>query len=151
MAQIANPRKQFQFVISTPGLNNFLCQKVSLPQESTDVTEHGDTNFLIKTGGIRKIGKLILEKIMVATGPDNWLRDWVLQVQNTQLGGGFLPSLYKRTITVQELSNDGITIINEHTCYGVWPSNREPIDFSRVGSDNTIEKIEFEVDEIVKT
>lgn len=150
MAQIANPRKQFNFTISSPGLNPFLAQKVTLPEVSTDITEHGDTNFLIKTGGIRKIGLLIIEKIMVATGPDNWLRDWILEVQNTQLGGGLLPSIYKRTITVDELSNDGVTIINSHTYYGCWPSKKDPIELNRMGSDNTMERLELCVDEEVQ-
>jgi hypothetical protein len=150
MANIANPRKNFQFSISVPGLNPFLAQKVTLPEESIDVVEHGDTNYLVKTGGIRKVGKLVVEKIMFATGADNWLRDWMLEVQNITLGGGLLPSLYKRTIRIDQLSNDGVTIINTHYYYGCWPSKRDAIELDRTTSENTMEKIEFEVDEPIQ-
>ena len=151
MAQFSNPRKQFNFTISTPGLNPFVAQEVTLPEVATDVVEHGDTNFDVKTGGRRKLGVLTIRKLMTATGPDNWLRDWILEVQNTQLGGGFLPDIYKRTITVDELSTDGVTIINSHTYYGCWPSKKDPIELKRLGSDNTMESLELQVDEEVQS
>lgn len=150
MANIANPRKQFQFSITAPGLNPFLAQKVTIPEISVDVTEHGDTNYLVKTGGIKKIGKIQIEKISTALGPDNWLENWLAEVQNEFLGGGLLPAIYKRTLTIDQYSNDGITIINSWICYGCFPSKRDGIDLDRKGSDNTMEKIELEVDQIAK-
>jgi phage tail-like protein len=150
MANIANPRKQFQFSVYAPGLNPFLCQKITLPEWSIDITEHGDTNYLVKTGGIKKIGKLLMEKISSALAPDNWVENWMSEVQNEFLGGGFLPSIYKRTLTVDQYSNDGITIINTWTFYGCWPSKRNGIDLDRKGSDNTMESIELEVDQNAK-
>lgn len=150
MAQVANPRKQYQFSLSVAGLNPFLAQKVILPEESFDVTEHGDTNFDVKTGGRKKIGKIMIEKIITALGPDNWLRDWMLEVNSTQLGGGLLPSIYKRTITIDQYSNDGVTIISSHICYGCWPSKRDAIELNRLGSENTMEKLELECDEITQ-
>ena len=150
MANIANPRKQFQFSITAPGLNPFLAQKVTIPEVSVDVTEHGDTNYLVKTGGIKKIGKIQIEKISTALGPDNWLENWLAEVQNEFLGGGLLPAIYKRTLTIDQYSNDGITIINSWICYGCFPSKRDGIDLDRKGSDNTMEKIELEVDQIAK-
>lgn len=151
MANIANPRKQFQFSISAPGLNPFLAQKVVVPEESIDVVEHGDTNYDVKTGGRRKIGKLLIDKISTAIGPDNWVEDWMSEVQNTFLGGGMLPSIYKRTLTIDQYSNDGVTIINTWVCYGCWPSKRNGVDLDRKGSDNTMESIEIEVDQVFKS
>ena len=150
MAQIANPRKQFNFSIFFAGMNPFLAQKVTIPEESVDVTEHGDTNFLVKTGGIKKIGKVIIEKISFATVGDNWVYNWMLEVQNTQLGGGLLPSLYYRNGTIEEYSTDGITVLNRWTIIEAWPSQRGAIDLSRTESGNTMERIELEVNEIVK-
>ena len=54
--KVANPRKQFQFGIILPGLDPFLCQKVKSPDLEFEVAEHGDTNFLVKTAGILKVG-----------------------------------------------------------------------------------------------
>ncbi len=150
MANIANPRKQFNFSLSTPGLNPFLAQKVTIPEISIDVEEHGDTNFDVKTGGRKKLGKIMIEKIMTAIGSDNWIDDWMNEVQNEMLGGGFLPSLYKRTVTIDEYSSDGVTIINTHVCFGCWPSKRNGIELDRKGSANTTQSCELEVDQIQK-
>lgn len=150
MANIANPRKQFQFSIYAPGLNPFLAQKVTIPEESFDVTEHGDTNYDVKTAGRKKIGKINIEKISTAIGPDNWIDDWMNEVGNEFLGGGFLPDIYKRTLTIDEYSNDGVTIINSYICYGCWPSKRNGKELDRKGSDNTMESIELEVDRVRK-
>lgn len=150
MANIANPRKQFQFSISAPGLNPFLAQKVTIPEESFDVTEHADTNFDVKTAGRRKVGKLMIDKISTALGPDNWIDDWINEVGNTFLGGGLIPAVYKRTVTIDEYSNDGVTIINSYICYGCFPSKRNGIELDRKGSDNTLQSIELEVDQVKK-
>ena len=150
MAKIQNPRKQFNFGIQIFGMNEFLCQEVDLPDFEIDVIPHGDTNYDVKTGGRAKVGTLNVKKIMSATAPDNFLWAWLTQVQNIQVGGGALPSLYKRNITVKEYSNDGVTILNIWQYFGVWPSKLNGLKLSRVGSENTIEDIEFQVDEPLK-
>lgn len=150
MAVVANPRKQFQFSIFAPGLNPFLAQKVVVPELSIDIVEHGDTNFDVKTGGRKKIGKLMIDKISTSIGPDNWIDDWMNQVANELLGGGLLPTIYKKTLTIDQYSNDGLTIINSWVCFGCWPSKRNGIELDRKGSDNTLESIELEVDQIQK-
>lgn len=150
MANIANPRKQFNFSIFAAGLNPFLAQKVTIPEVSVDVVDHGDTNFDVKTGGRKKYGPLIIEKIATAVGPDNWVESWLNQVQNEFLGGGFLPILYKRTLSIDQFSNDGVTIINQHICFGCFPSKRNGVELNRRGSDNTLESIELQVDQVQK-
>lgn len=150
MANIANPRKQFNFSIFAAGLNPFLAQKVTLPELSIDVVEHGDTNFDVKTGGRKKIGAIMIEKISTATGADNWVELWMSQVQDEFLGGGFLPIVYKRTLQVDEFSTDGVTIINQHRCFGCWPSKRNGIELNRRGSDNTLTSIELQTDQVLK-
>jgi hypothetical protein len=150
MAQIANPRKQFNFSVFFAGMNPFLAQKVTIPEESVDVTEHGDTNFLVKTGGMKKVGKLVIEKIMFATAPENWVHNWMLEVQNTAWGGGLLPSLYYRNGIIEEYSTDGITVLNRWICKEAWPSQRGNIELSRTDSGNTMERLELEVNELYK-
>jgi hypothetical protein len=146
MAQIANPRKQFNFSIFCPGLNPFLAQKVTTPDIEIEEVTHGDTNHDIKTGGRLKVGSLNVDKISPATASDSWVFDWMNTIQNALLGGGALPSIYKRQITIEEYSTDGITVLNTHDYEGAWPKKRNGIELSRTQSENTLQSIEFAVD-----
>lgn len=146
MAQINNPRKVFNFGIFIPGLNPFLAQKVTTPDVEIEEVAHGDTNYDVKTGGRLKVGSLMVEKISSATESDNWIFNWINTIQNARLGGGALPSIYKRTIVVEEYAPDGVTVLNTHTYEGCWPKKRNGVELSRTQSDNTLTSIEFAVD-----
>jgi len=146
MAQVENPRKQFNFSIFAPGLNPFLAQKVMLPDVGFDVTKHGDTNYYVKTAGMLDVGTLNIEKISSATAPDSWIWQWIRLIQDAKLGGGALPIIYKRTLEIHHYSNDGITVLNKYIFEGCWPSKLNGVELSRQGSDNTLESIEFQVD-----
>lgn len=147
MAKINNPRKEFNFQISIAGLNPFLCQEVKLPDEEFDMVSHGDTNFEVKTAGQKKIGQLSITKIFPVDFPDNAIRSWAADIQDTQTGGGQLPSEYKRTVLVQEFANDGVTVVEQHEYDGVWPQKLNGKSFNRKSSENTTQSIEFCVDE----
>lgn len=147
MANVPNPRKNFNFSISIAGLNPFLAQEVDLPNHDVDVVEHGDTNYVVKTGGQAKFDNLKVKKISDATGPDNWVWDWQKQIQDVFAGGGDLPSNYKRTIIVEQFAPDGLTVINTWVYYGAWPNKINNSTFKRIGSENTMEEIEFCVDQ----
>ncbi len=152
MAQIANPRKKFNFTIEVVGFpfDPFLAQKVTIPEREIEVVEHGDTNHDIKTAGRNKYGMIRIEKIMTTTGSDTFFEDWMSQAQNVILGGGLTPQAYKRILTISELAEDGQSLINQWICTGVWPSRRDEIDLDRNESDNTIESVELCVDVIEK-
>lgn len=147
-AKIANPRKQFQFNVIIPGLNPFLVQKIKSPDMEFEVAEHGDTNFVVKTAGIRKVGSLTLEKISSATGIDAFMSVWFNQIGNTATGGGLPPSAYKKTIVIEQLGNDNVSVIQTWVIKGAWPQKRNGIDFDRKGNDNSMETIEFACDEV---
>ena len=51
---------------------------------------------------------------------------------------------------VNELAEDGKTILNTNTLTEVWPKKIDGLDFDRTASENTIEKIEFSVGTIDK-
>lgn len=148
MAKISNPRKQFQFNIIIPGLNPFLAQKVKSPDVEFDITEHGDTNFVVKTAGLKKIGQVTIEKIFSATSIDNFIGAWQKIIGNQKTGSGLIPDVYKKSIIIQQLGPDRITVLQSWVCEGCWPQKRNGIDFDRKGSENTIESIEFCVDEV---
>lgn len=152
MAQIENPRKQFQFSIAIAPftMNPWLAQKVTIPDASVDIVEHGDTNHDIKTGGRVKYTTINIDKLMTTDGSDNYMWDWMASVQDVIIGGGLPPQAYKRVITVTELAEDGQSVINTWILTGCWPSKINGLEFDRQGSDNTIESIEICVDKIEK-
>lgn len=149
MAEIANPRKKFQFGIFIPGMNQFLAQEVKLPDSEIDMVEHGDVNFDVKTGGKRKIGMLSVTKIMPADSTDNFMWSWQDQIQDIRGGGGDLPSDYKKRILVEQYGPDGLTTLQRWELIGAWPQKINGVDFSRKDSENTVETIDFCVDQLV--
>lgn len=148
MANIPNPRKIFNFSVSIPGLDPFLCQEFDVPDQDIDVVEHGDTNHLVPTGGLMKYSSAKMKKLSPATAPDNWIWDWMFQIQNVFTGGGDLPSNYTRTITVEQYSNDGVTVINTWVLLGAWPNKVNGSTFKRKDSENTMEDIEFKLEKM---
>lgn len=159
MAQVANPRKGFNFritVINAAGaiLNNFLVQEVSLPETSVDVVEHGDTNHIVKTGGMKKYGMLKIKKLCPAdltSGLDDFVWSWINGIQNENLGGGLTPIAYWRTIRIEQLAPNGLTPIAIHTYEECWPTRVNGIDLNRMQSNNVIEDIEFSVNRMQRT
>lgn len=150
MAIISNPSKVFQFNIIIPGLNPFLCQKVNSPDVEFDITEHGDTNHLIKTAGLKKVGQLTIEKISSNTQLDLFAAQWQGLIGSFLTGGGVIPTIYKKDIVIQQTGPDRVTVTKTWLCKGCWPQKRNGVDFDRKSSDNSIEKIEFCVDTILE-
>jgi len=152
MAIIENPRKNFNFSIQIAPLplNPFLAQKVSIPDTSIDVATHGDANFDVKTAARVKYSAIQIEKIQTTSGADNYFYDWLKSCQDDIIGGGLIPGAYKRIVTIFELAEDGSSILNTWVCSGCWPSQVSGNELDRMGSENTIESIELQVDNIEK-
>ena len=152
MAQVSNPRKEFNFTIqiAPAPINPFLAQKVEIPEITIDQTEHGDTNHDIKTAGRVKVGNINISKIMTTSGADNYMFDWAYSCQDPIIGGGLVPRQYKRVVTITELAEDGTSALNTWVCIGCWPTKINGMKLDRQSSDNTIESIELSVDKIEK-
>jgi len=152
MAKVANPRKRFNWSlqISPDPINPFLFQKVTLPDSDIEETVHGDTNHDIKTAGRVMISKCVCEKLMVSDQSDTYIRSWHDTCQSSRIGGGAPPDIYKKVLYVTEFAEDGVTVLNTWVLYGVWPSTLSGMEFDRQSSDNTIENVEFSVDEMEK-
>jgi len=152
MAHVANPRKDFMFSITFPSfpLEPFLVQKVDLPETDTDQVNHGDTNHDIKTAGRVKYGNIELEKILTTSGSDTYFWDWQASCQDSLLGGGLTPKQYKRTCIINELAEDGTTIINTWVASGVWPCKIKGQKQDRKSSENTMEGVSLSVDTLEK-
>lgn len=151
-AQVKNPRKKFLFRLTfvKHPMNAYLCQKVTLPDVEIEQVAHGDINRDVKTAGRVTVGNMTVEKLMTTSGPDNWLHDWLYACQDHINGGGLTPSQYWENMTVEELAEDGVTVINTWILEEVWPCKVSGLDLDRTSSDNTIESIEFAVGTIDK-
>jgi len=152
MAKFANPRKKFNFSIqiSPDPINPFLFQKVTPPDGTIEKVSHGDTNHDIKTAGRVEYGNLICEKLLSSSAGDNYMWSWFDTCQSSVIGGGAVPDIYKKIITVVELAEDGATVLNTWVCEGCWPCSIPGSELDRNASDNTIENVEFSIDKCIK-
>lgn len=151
-AKVKNPRKKFlwQIAFVKHPLNPYLFQEVSIPELEIEQVSHGDINRDVKTGGRITVGNLVCRKLESTSGSDTWLWDWLMSVQDLILGGGLTPSEYWETVRVDELAEDGVSILNSWICEEVWPSKVNSQDLDRMSSDNTLEEIEFSVGTVNK-
>nr|DAV30235.1 MAG TPA: tail tube protein [Caudoviricetes sp.] len=146
-AKVKNPRKRFlwQIVFVKHPINAYLFQSVTIPEITIEQVSHGDINRDVKTGGRISVGNLTATKLETTSGSDTWLWDWLMSVQDLLLGGGLTPSEYWETVLINELAEDGVSILNSWTCTEVWPTRVNGQELDRMSSDNTIEEIEFSV------
>ncbi|MEG1415176.1 MAG: phage tail protein [Clostridium sp.] len=152
MAKIKNPRKKFlwQVTFVKHPINSYLFQSIDLPEKTVEIVEHGDINRTVKTGGRITTGNMTANKLETTSGSDTWLWDWMSSVQDATLGGGLTPSEYWETVKVDELAEDGTSVINSWILEEVWPTRLNGQNLDRMSSDNTIEQIEFAVGTIDK-
>jgi hypothetical protein len=153
MAIVKNPRKNFNFNVrvSTPFFNAFEVQEVDSPDTEIDVVEHGETNHVIKTGGQIKYSTGKIRGIIDAKpGALDWVWRWIKDVQNVDIGGGLIPSFYKKTLTLEYLDVNGITVIETEIWEGAWPSKLNGKQLRRIGSENIMNDLELCVDKVIK-
>lgn len=151
-AVVKNPRKKFLWSISFAKhpITPMLFQDLTLPEVSIEQVEHSDLNFQVKTGGRVTIGNITASKLMNTSGSDTLLWDWLNSVQSMVLKGGLTPTEYKDVITINELAEDGTSILNTWIATGAWPCRINGQEMSRGSSDNSIEQVEFSVDLLEK-
>ena len=132
MAKFANPRKKFNWSIQiTPDpINPFLFQKVDMSEASITQDEHGDTNHNIKTAGRVEYANIKAEKLMSSSQGDNYMWAWFDTCQSSIIGGGAIPAIYKKTIIVTEMAEDGVTVLNTWQAFGVWPCKITPSEYN---------------------
>lgn len=147
MAKIKNPRKKFLWAVTfmKHPINTYLFQKVQIPEVTIDEVAHGDVNRDVKTGGRVNYGSMTAEKLETTSGSDTWLWEWLQSIQDGLLGGGLTPPEYWETVKVDELAEDGVSVINTWILQEVWPKKLNGQDLDRKSSDNTMESIEFSV------
>lgn len=150
MAQIANPKKAFNFGLIVAGLNPYAVQQVNIPDVEIDVVEHGDTNHNIKTAGKVSYGNITLTKLRPMGIADNWVWTWIQSIQNVDTGGGLLPSQYKRDLDIVQYGYDNRTVTDRWEIDGAWPVRVNNMNLDRATSENSMESVELSVDKSVK-
>lgn len=153
---IKNPRKVFNFRIQFPqdqDLPIFSVQSVTLPDKENEADEHGHGNTVIKTAGLSRLSNATLTRIMSSTGDQAELTriskfffNWAQLANNPIMGTGMDEALYKKTILVHEVANDGVSIIGTVVLYGCWPTKVSGREYKRAESGNIIETVELAVD-----
>lgn len=146
MAQIANPKKAFNFGIIAAGLNPYSAQEVNVPDYELDVVEHGDTNHKIKTAGMMNFGNVTITKLRPMGQADNWIWTWIQLIQNVYTGGGALASVYKRDLDIVQYGYDNLTVTDRWEIEGAWPVRINNMALSRTTSENSMETVELSVD-----
>lgn len=151
-AKIKNPRKRFlwQVTFVHHPINSYLFQKVHIPEMNIDVVAHGDVNRDVKTGGRVHFGNLTCEKLETTSGSDTWLWDWMSSIQDAILDGGLVPPQYWETIKIDELAEDGKSVINTWIIDEAWPCKLNGQELDRKSSENTLESIDFAVGTVNK-
>src|SRR5690606_12123157 len=98
--------------------------------------------------GLKKLSTFQIDKLATADGPDEFIWDWVRSIRNTRTGGGAPPQVYKRNVIVEQYGSDNSTVVKVWVLDGAWPSKINGVELDRLASENTIESIEFSVDEL---
>lgn len=148
MAQIANTRKVFNFIVEIDGVNQFEIQKVTIPKVSVEAVMHGDTNYDVKTAGRVKVDDMTFEKLRPMPQSDTWAWDWLQSAQSLITGGGKVSLGYKRNLIVKEMGPDGIATLNRWICEGCWVKEVSQTDLDRNATENIMETIVLSVDKV---
>lgn len=146
MAIIANTRKNFQYRIEMQGIEQFLVQKVTLPDIEIAATAHGEANMDVKTPGRITVGDLVLEKIKPSDRPDAIGMALLNLAQDQLSGGGSLAAVVKKDYVLREVDSTGLVTIGVWNIEGAWVKKLSTSTYDRMSSDNSIETLTFSVD-----
>lgn len=146
MARVPNPRKVHNFFLVVNGVDQFEIQEMTFPEISVDVVEHGDTNFIVKTPGLFKIGTIQFKKLKRIETTDSLMIEKLLFAQNPTLGGGALPSTLAENIIIEERDTTNQITVGRILWEGCWISNVGQSAFSRTASENIIQDVTVQVE-----
>lgn len=145
MPRIQNPHKKFQFGLLLYGMDEMRAQKVTTPEYSLDVIEHGEGAYKVKTAGMVNFSTFTIEKIEGGLLPDKLFWRWIQSIVNARAGTGLPAEAYKQNAQIFKRNVLGVNI-GTWVCEGVFPMKINGVELDRVSSENTIETIEFSVD-----
>lgn len=142
MAGLANPRKNFRFVLELNGANAFLIQSVMPPTVENAVIKHGAPVNIPdgKTPGKQIVGDMVVKKLCPALQADVWVWDWMA------FGLAGVKKDFCKTGFLKHLGPDGFSTIQSWFLGDVWPSKVEPSELATISpGENIIETVTFQV------
>lgn len=137
---VISPLKQFKFTIEIDGLDQFLCQEVTLPDQIVEEVEHTEGNFKVRTPGLVTLGDITLSKLKPADTADDWALEWITSVQDLSTGVGGVPADYLRTVVIRLQDNAGNTI-ETRTYTDCWVKQNTGLTLSKTSSDNIMQEV----------
>lgn len=148
MTKVRNTRKTFNFIIEIDGINQFEVQKFTPPEVELEVVKHAGANKDYKTAGRVVIGEATLEKVVPAPNSDKFAWQWLLDAQNPRTGTGGLKEDYARIIVIKEMHPNGQTALNRWILEDAWCSKLSQSDYDRAVSENIIQTLTLQTDEL---
>lgn len=149
IANPVNPRKKFPWTVEFEGLEPALVQKVTLPQVSVDIAEHGVSNIKIKTAGMVQIGDIELVKLMFMNKNENWAYNWLKQASNPENGRVGIPTQYKKNGFIIWYGPDLETVLEKWQVVGCFPKSVSKDELDHMSSENVTEKVTLSCDYVV--
>ena len=143
-------RKRFQWAleVETPtGVANIAqilkCKFPEVENESSEIKQAGALHSL-KQPGMLKYGDIEFERVLLSTGPDTQMHDWLTLAANPETGRGLRPSMVKKTVDLLHLNEDGVAIERVRV-FGAWVKKVDG-DGQEGSSEAWIEKITLSCD-----
>ena len=132
MAVVADPVRNFQFVIEINGLDQFLIQDISGIKKEFEKIIYNDVGADVERPGRPKTGDIQFKKIIRAKNADNWA--WEM-LQSIFDGVKYsLPSDYVGTWVLKALNPDN-TVARRFVLTEAWVQAVELSDLARGGNE----------------
>lgn len=142
-----NVAKNFRFALVIAGVDQFLIQKATLPD--VEVTEHlhaGDIGQPdVKTPGKKKIGDLVLTKLIGTANTDTWAWEWMNTVNRS------LRVAYARYGVLKLMGEDPLVPIALWDLGEIWPKKIKGLELDKTGDgDNAMEEVTFSISQFIR-
>ena len=133
----------FQFRVTVEGINDPLdgfikVSAIKITTESMDF-KHGMDRMVRHADGRSKVEPVTLERVY--SGLDEFSA-WRTEVENGNID--------RRTVGIEFLRNDGVTVVRKYTLLNAWPSDWELPDMDAGSSNTSVEKITLQVERVIQ-
>lgn len=139
MSGLANPLKNFRYILELDGVNMFHIQEVTPPKVEYQEIQHGAPINIpnAKMPGKMVVGDLVVKKLRPATQGDTWAWDWfgaaVAGIRKDFVKTGFL----------KDLGPEGLQTVQTWVLGDIWPKSIESSNRMAMGNENVIETVTF--------
>ncbi len=143
MTKIANPLKNFHYILALNGFDQALVQSIEIGELELSENLHGDGMRDIKTPGRLKIPDIVMEKLVPIgiTDPEIWT--WFIEATLN------LASATKRDFIITQLSGETGFPVRVWAVEGAWVKKYKPSKIGDMEDSNSIDTVTFACDDII--